>query len=66
MPMAIAPLGSIMKLVEEMRPGTKMNSRLMTASGMSAIFRLLRKYLYAIAPNSAGTTLSKAGCSAGS
>ena len=61
MPVAMAPLGRIMKLVDEVRLGTKINSRLMTVSGMTAIFMLLRKYLYAIAPNSAGTTFSNAG-----
>ena len=61
MPMAIAPDGIIMKLVDAVSDGTNTNSILMINSGAAAIFILPRKYLYAIAPNSAGTTFSNAG-----
>ena len=61
MPMASAPAGIIMKLVEPVSEGTRINRMLITISGAAAIFMLPRKYLYAIAPNSAGTTFSNAG-----
>ena len=64
MPIASAPLGMIIKLVEPVNDGTMMKSRLIRMSGRIAIFIFLRKYLYAIAPNSAATTLENAGCSA--
>ena len=65
MPMAIAPDGIIIKLVDAVSDGTNTNSMLMINSGAAAIFILPRKYLYAIAPKSAGTTFSNAGWSAG-
>ena len=38
MPMARAPEGMIIMLVEEMSPGTRMNSTLMSTSGATATF----------------------------
>ena len=49
MPMAIAPDGIIIKLVDAVSDGTNTNSMLMINSGAAAIFILPRKYLYAIA-----------------
>ena len=41
-PMAIAPLGRIIKLVEPTREGTKINRTLSTIKGSAAIFKLPR------------------------
>ena len=43
----------------------QMNSTVITISGMATSFLPRRKYLKAIAPKSAGTTLLYAGCRAG-
>ena len=40
--MAIAPEGTIIKLVEPIRDGTRMNNRLMRISGNAAIFIFFR------------------------
>ena len=63
--MASAPLGTIMKLVEPVSDGTSMNSTLIITSGAMATRMFLRKYWYAIAPKSAGTTFANAGWSTG-
>lgn len=59
------PLGMIMKLVEPVSDGTRMNSTVMSVSGIQAMERLFLKYLYAMAPKRAATTLANAGCSVG-
>ena len=45
MPMAIAPAGIIMKLVEEVSEGMNTKSILMMNSGAAAIFIFPRKYV---------------------
>lgn len=54
-----------MKLVELVRDGTRMNKTHKKVNGIATISRLPLKYLYAMAPNRAATTLEKAGCKVG-
>ena len=42
MPMAMAPEGIIIKLVEDVREGTRINSRLIIIRGATATFMFLR------------------------
>ena len=62
--MVMAPLSNIRKPTFEIRLGIQMNNSVITIKGMATKFFPFRKYWYAIAPKSAGTTLLNAGCNA--